>query len=91
MNDLHRWTQTAITELGIPPEVLAEATTPVLDLVRDIAHGVNRPSAPLTAFLVGLSAGAATPGATPEQTVAEVRARIERVQALIAQWEPTAD
>jgi hypothetical protein len=30
----------------------------VLDLARDAAHGVARPAAPLTTFLVGLAAGA---------------------------------
>ena len=31
----------------------------LLDLARDAAHGVARPSAPLTTFLVGLAAGRA--------------------------------
>jgi hypothetical protein len=35
----------------------------VLDLARDAAHGVARPAAPLTAFLVGYAAGCA--GGTP--------------------------
>lgn len=29
----------------------------VLDLARDVAHGVVRPAAPLTAFLLGLAVG----------------------------------
>lgn len=33
--------------------------TALLDLARDAAHGVARPSAPLTTFLVGLAAGRA--------------------------------
>ena len=31
----------------------------ILDLARDVAHGVARPAAPLSAFLVGLAAGRA--------------------------------
>ncbi|MGI8331938.1 DUF6457 domain-containing protein [Actinomadura scrupuli] len=35
----------------------------VLDLARDVAHGVARPGAPLTAFLLGLAVGrGADPG-----------------------------
>jgi hypothetical protein len=29
----------------------------VLDLARDAAHGIARPAAPITTFLVGLAAG----------------------------------
>jgi hypothetical protein len=29
----------------------------VLDLARDVAHGVARPGAPLTAYLLGLAVG----------------------------------
>ena len=32
-------------------------TTLVLDVAREAAHGVARPAAPLTTFLIGLSAG----------------------------------
>ena len=31
----------------------------VLDLTSDVAHGVSRPGAPVTAFLVGVAAGRA--------------------------------
>jgi hypothetical protein len=31
----------------------------VLDLARDVAHGVARPAAPLTTFLLGVAAGRA--------------------------------
>lgn len=34
----------------------------LLDLARDAAHGVARPAAPLTTFLVGLAAGKAGGG-----------------------------
>jgi hypothetical protein len=33
----------------------------VLDLARDAAHGVARPAAPLTTFLVGVAVGRGTP------------------------------
>ena len=34
----------------------------ILDLARDAAHGVARPAAPLTTFLVGYAAGTAREG-----------------------------
>ncbi|MDL4820708.1 DUF6457 domain-containing protein [Actinomadura sp. OS1-43] len=33
----------------------------VLDLARDVAHGVARPGAPLTAYLLGLAVGRGVP------------------------------
>jgi hypothetical protein len=41
----------------------------VLDLARDVAHGVMRPAAPLTAYLLGLAVGR---GANPQDAAATV-------------------
>ena len=41
----------------------------VLDLARDVAHGVMRPAAPLTAYLVGVAVGQ---GADPAEAAAAV-------------------
>lgn len=68
------WVRRVRTELQLP-EVDAAA---VLDLARDVAHGVARPAAPLTTFLVGLAAGRA--GAEPEQ-VAALTARVRELVA----------
>ncbi len=52
----------------------------VLDLTADVAHGVNRPAAPVTAFLVGLAAGrAANPAAALEEAV-------DAVSSMAAGW-----
>jgi hypothetical protein len=48
----------------------------VLDLARDVAHGVARPAAPLTAYLVGVAVGQGRP--LPETAA--------RVSQLAAQW-----
>src|ERR1700748_3615341 len=48
-----------------------ELITAVLDLTADIAHGVNRPAAPLTAFLVG-------PAGAPAHGPARGRPRQDR-------------
>ncbi|MGH8861257.1 MAG: DUF6457 domain-containing protein [Jatrophihabitantaceae bacterium] len=53
----------------------------VLDLARDAAHGVARPAAPLTTYLVGLAAGRA--GGTPES----VRAAAATAKALADGWQ----
>jgi hypothetical protein len=56
---LDDWVQAACAELGIDPaEVHREL---ILDMARDVAHGVARPAAPLTAYLLGLAAGQGTP------------------------------
>ncbi|MGH3447116.1 MAG: DUF6457 domain-containing protein [Nocardioidaceae bacterium] len=52
---LTSWSEQLCDALGIDVEVEIDA---VLDLARDAAHQVERPAAPLTAFLVGYAAGA---------------------------------
>ncbi len=73
MNTLEKWTQAVVAELGL-------GTVPdrdvVLDLARDVAHGVARPAAPLTTYLAGLAVGAG-------QDADDVAARITR---LAARW-----
>ena len=86
VEDAVRWAAIVTSELGFASEDLDRMSRSVLDLVRDGAHGVNRPSAPLTAFLVGLAAGRATQ-ASGTDLDDEVRARIGQVARLVALWE----
>ncbi|WP_327253898.1 NTP transferase domain-containing protein [Streptomyces sp. NBC_01244] len=66
---LEQWITAVKNELGID---VAVDTKTLLDLARDAAHGVARPAAPLTTFLVGYAAAhAEATGADPEQAVAE--------------------
>ena len=53
--DLDRWVVEACELLGLDPADVPIAT--VLDLARRVAHGVARPAAPLTTFLLGLAVG----------------------------------
>jgi len=69
MNALDQWTAAACRELGLEPAEVA--TGPVLDLARDVAHGVLRPAAPLTAYLAGLAVGR---GADPAETMSRLTA-----------------
>ncbi len=66
---LDQWITAVKTELGID---LAVDTKTLLDLARDAAHGVARPAAPLTTFLVGYAAAQAeATGTDPATAVAE--------------------
>jgi hypothetical protein len=75
---LPRWADGLARDLGIE-QVLG--VDEVLDLAADAAHGVMRPAAPLTTYLVGVAVGQA--GGDPAR-VAEV---LERVRAAIAGWD----
>ena len=74
MNVLEEWTARVCAELGIDPATLDRDA--VLDLTRDVAHGVARPAAPLTAYLIGFAQGA---GTAPPDVLA-------RISALAADW-----
>ncbi|WP_234483304.1 DUF6457 domain-containing protein, partial [Streptomyces sp. MBT49] len=56
---LDEWISAVKDELGIDLDV---DTGVLLDLARDAAHGVARPAAPLTTFLVGYAAAQAGGG-----------------------------
>ncbi|MGE5291684.1 MAG: DUF6457 domain-containing protein [Micromonosporaceae bacterium] len=76
MNTLEQWTESACAELGL--DRASADTKAVLDLARDVAHGVARPAAPLTAFLLGVAVGRG-------QNIDEAAGRL---RALAASWDP---
>jgi Domain of unknown function (DUF6457) len=65
MSTLEDWIAAVRDELHVDPV----DTDLVLDLARDVAHGVARPAAPLTAYLLGLAVGR---GAEPRAAAAAV-------------------
>jgi hypothetical protein len=75
VNTLAEWTAQACAELGLDPGALD--STAVLDVTRDVARGVARPAAPLTAFLLGVAVGQGQP-------LAEAAAKLT---ALAQAWE----
>jgi hypothetical protein len=54
-NPLDAWVAELAADLGLDAAVVDRNL--ILDLARDAAHGVARPAAPITTFLVGLAAG----------------------------------
>jgi hypothetical protein len=75
---LEEWVAALADELGVPDLAHDLDIALVLDLARDAAHGIARPAAPLTTFLVGYAA--ASRGGTPE-TVRELAAVASRLAA----------
>lgn len=74
---LDEWISAVKDELGIDLDV---DTGVLLDLARDAAHGVARPAAPLTTFLVGYAAAQARGG--PEAVAEAAR----KAAALALRW-----
>lgn len=72
MSALDDWTDAVREGLGLD----AVESGVVLDLARDVAHGVMRPAAPLTAYLVGVAVGR---GADPRQAA-------EKISNLARNW-----
>ncbi len=71
-NALTDWLSAVALELGLESSLDTPATTDmVLDLTADVAHGVSRPGAPVTAFLIGVAAGRADDPAVAARDYAE--------------------
>lgn len=82
--EMRRWLDEVCAELDIDPSVLDSTTDPLLDLIRDVAHGPSRPAAPLTAFLVGIAAGATVGTERPADLARVVAERTAAVDSLLA-------
>ncbi len=76
---LDAWADALRERFGLGPDDIPVSA--VLDLARDVANGVARPAAPLSAFVAGLVAGRS--GDDPV-TAREILATIS---ALAAEWE----
>ncbi|MGW8888486.1 NTP transferase domain-containing protein [Streptomyces sp. NPDC055749] len=84
---LDEWITAVKNELGIELDV---DTGALLDLARDAAHGVARPAAPLTTFLVGYAAAKASSGDGPEAAAEAVAEAARKAAALALRWEEEA-
>ncbi|SCK23482.1 molybdenum cofactor guanylyltransferase [Streptomyces sp. WMMB 714] len=79
---LDEWMTAAKAELGVELDV---DTAMLLDLARDAAHGVARPAAPLTTFLVGYAA--AMRGGSAQDVAEASRKAVQ----LAARWAAEAE
>lgn len=79
MTTLDRWIEAARAKLGIEEALVDQRM--ILDLAREAAHQVDRPAAPVTAYLLGVAVGRGVP--------ADVA--IEQLTALIEAWPPAAE
>ncbi|MEJ2861478.1 DUF6457 domain-containing protein [Actinomycetospora flava] len=72
MSTLDDWIDEVARELGIEELVDPEVVTPlVLDMTKDVAHGVARPAAPITAYLLGLAVGRSAGSGPAEPELAQ--------------------
>jgi len=77
---LQHWSDQVCQTLGIG---LTPDLKQILDTARDVAHTVERPAAPVTAFLTGYAA--ALRGGSAE----DVTAVTEEIERLVAGWQST--
>jgi molybdopterin-guanine dinucleotide biosynthesis protein A len=76
---IQAWVEHLCATLGVEASVVDIRA--LLDATREVAHHVDRPAAPVSAFVIGVAA--AREGATPEA----VRAACERAAAAARAWE----
>lgn len=82
MSTMSEWTAAVCRELGLPESMDTDAAMKlVLDVTGDVARGVARPAAPVTAFLIGLAAGRA------DDPVIAARDYAEQVSSMAAGWD----
>lgn len=80
---LDEWLIAAAEELGLEP---GEVSIPVvLDVAKDVAHGVARPAAPLSTFLMGVALGRASAG-DAELEPGELQRLADLLSARAARW-----
>ncbi len=75
MSTLESWIDEVSAALALPPESFDTALRDeLLDVTRDVAHGVARVAGPLTTYLVGLAVGAGMPRDAAISAVRELAA-----------------
>ena len=76
---LDEWVRELSEALGV--DATATDVPLLLDVARDAAHGIARPAAPLTTFLVGLAAGQRGGGADAVASAAGIAQRLVQAQS----------
>ncbi|GAA1119548.1 NTP transferase domain-containing protein [Citricoccus alkalitolerans] len=82
------WLDAVAGELGLPASVVLPG--PLLDVARDVAHGVLRPGAPTSTYLIGVAVGQQLAGRerTPEEISDVVDRLSARIQDLALGYDP---
>ncbi len=73
MSTLDDWITDAAKALGLPAESIPlELRNDLLNITKDVAHGVARVAGPLTTYLLGMAVAGGTPPATALRTLSEL-------------------
>ena len=59
MSGIDRWVGSVSQELGLV--AVPSDTRTILDMTKIVAHNVDRPAAPVTAYLIGIAVGRGKP------------------------------
>lgn len=73
---IEKWVDELCRELSVPRD--AVDINAVLELAKDAAHSVERPAAPVTAYLVGYAAGARGGGTATIEELIRSASRLAR-------------
>jgi hypothetical protein len=79
MSGIDRWVGAVSQELGLI--AVPSDTRTILDMTKVVAHNVDRPAAPVTAYLVGIAVGQGKP----------LSEAIKCVQELADSWEGNSE
>lgn len=75
---MNSWTKAVCAELNLPADVNVDV---ILDVARVAAHGVERPAAPVTTFLLGVAVANGM----------DVKEAAAKIQDLAATWPAAAE
>lgn len=82
MSTLDDWILQASRALDLPEDAIStDLRTELLDLTRDVAHGVARVAGPLTCYLAGIAVGR---GLAPADAVAALTAALPPAEPEVA-------
>jgi len=79
MSVLEEWAEVVCLEFDVPADSVNAQV--ILGMARDVAHRVDRPAAPLTAYLLGLAVAQGHP----------LEAAAARISELAAGWDGDRD
>ncbi|WP_129660650.1 DUF6457 domain-containing protein [Rothia uropygialis] len=88
--DLVEWLEMVADELDLPRDVVVPG--PILKMTKDVAHGIVRPGAPTSSYLVGVALGLRL-AAQPDPAVPvedQLKELSEQIRELVARTQRQA-